>query len=170
MESDRAPSPSGGGEVFQPVLPGARDAVDEDDWLALADLRVVDRGAGKLDLVQMPSPIDRRPGWVGIAVVVRHIPYVRVWESRESAAVAGGPRESRAAARTAPRPRSPPAVSRSGPPVGRARSSSGGGAGPALGAPWWPPSCGRRSCRRRSERRTRGRSSRLPCRLGRRSG
>ena len=61
VESDRAVGATEMGEVLQPGLPGARDPVDEDDRLPLADLGVVDRCPGQLDPVDMGTPVDLQP-------------------------------------------------------------------------------------------------------------
>src|SRR5262249_50278431 len=46
VERDRAATAAEVGEGLQPVLPAAGDPVDENDWLALADLDVADLGTG----------------------------------------------------------------------------------------------------------------------------
>src|SRR5436305_4953845 len=168
FESDRAVAAPEVRQVFEPVLPGARDSVDEDDRLALADLGVVDRRPRQLEPVKVWPPVELQPVRIWVAVVVTHNPYVRVWVFRGSVAAADGPRGFRAGARTGARPRLRPAAWRSRRPAGRERESSGRGAGHESDAPWSPPWCGYRSCRRRSAPRTRGQSSRRPCRPGRR--
>ena len=61
------------GMCLQPVLPGAREAVDEDDRGAFAHLDVVDARADHIDRPQMVAPVDPQPLRVGIAVGVRPV-------------------------------------------------------------------------------------------------
>ena len=64
VEGDGAVGAAEVGEVFQPGLPGAGQAVDEDDRLALADLGVVDGRPRQLEPVHVRPPVDPQP--VGI--------------------------------------------------------------------------------------------------------
>ena len=70
------------GDVLEPVLPRAREAVDEDDRDpgAGAELRVVDPGAFHLDLANVGSPVDLEPLGVRVAVGIRALRRGRVRE------------------------------------------------------------------------------------------